>query len=82
MIPEGEADLLIVLTAVRSASFMPTVLVRDDTDLRTLLCYHAQTGNQAINFYSESRTGISKNRVWDINATKLKLVYVAQSYTY
>lgn len=70
---EGDADLLIVLTAVRSASLMPTVLVGDDTDLLILLCYHAQTDSQAIYFYSEPRAEISKNRIWDINATKLKL---------
>jgi len=52
---------------------MPTVLAGDDKDLPILLCYDAQTGSQAIYFYSEPRAGISKNRIWDVNATKPKL---------
>ena len=37
----ADADLLIVLKAVESATTMKTVLVGDDTDLLVLLCYHA-----------------------------------------
>ena len=36
---EGEADVLIVKTAVDSAVTHPTVLVGDDTDLLVLLCF-------------------------------------------
>jgi 5'-3' exonuclease len=69
---EGNADFPIVLIAVRSASFVTTILVGDGRDMLILLCYHTQTGSQAIYFYSEPRAGIPKNRTWDINATKLK----------
>ena len=37
----GDADLLIVLKVVRSATTTSTVLVGDDTDLIVLLCYYA-----------------------------------------
>ena len=37
----GDADLLIVRKAVKSATMVNTVLVGDDTDLLVLLCYHA-----------------------------------------
>ena len=36
-----DADVLIVKTAIASASTANTVLVGDDTDLLILLCYHA-----------------------------------------
>ena len=36
----GNADMLIVQTAVESASRCNTVLVGDDTDLLILLCFH------------------------------------------
>ncbi|KAK2706281.1 hypothetical protein QYM36_016349 [Artemia franciscana] len=78
---EGEADLIIVLTAVRSASFIPNVLIGDDTDLLIHFIYQILTGSQAMYFYSEPRAGISKNRIWDINAnSNLDVVYVTQSY--
>ena len=66
---KGDADLLIVLTAVQSASSISTVLVGDDTDLLILLCYHAQTSSQAISLSSWNL----RNRTWAINATNLKL---------
>ena len=37
----GDANLLIVKTAVESTRTSTTVLVGDDTDLLVLLCYHA-----------------------------------------
>ena len=36
----GDADMLIVQTAIQSASRSSTVLVDDDTDLLILLCFH------------------------------------------
>ena len=38
---DGDADLLIVKTAIVSARTKTTVLAGDDTDLLVLLCYHA-----------------------------------------
>jgi hypothetical protein len=39
----GDADILIVLKAVESATVSKTVLVGNDTDLLIVLCYHACT---------------------------------------
>lgn len=39
---QGDADLLIVQTAVATSQKVPTVVVGDDTDLIVLLCYHAK----------------------------------------
>ena len=36
----GDADMLIVQTAIQSSSRSSTVLVGDDTDLLILLCFH------------------------------------------
>ena len=40
---EGDADLVIVQTAIQSAQPGATVLIGDDTDLLFLLCYHAES---------------------------------------
>ena len=37
---KGDADILIVKTAVESAKVVSTVLIGDDTDLLILLCYY------------------------------------------
>ena len=37
---KGDADILIVKTAVESAKAVNTVLIGDDTDLLILLCYY------------------------------------------
>ena len=47
----GDADVLIVKTAVESARTRSTVLVGDDTDLLVLLCYHT-TPDTSFNIYS------------------------------
>ena len=39
---DGDADLLVVRAAVESGQAKTTVLVRDDTNLLVLLCYHAR----------------------------------------
>lgn len=39
---QGDADLLIVQTAIDTSQKVPTVLVGDDTDLLILLCHHAK----------------------------------------
>jgi len=49
----GDADLLIVKTAVHQAKSTTTVLVGDDTDLLVLLCFHAET--QSCPIYLQPR---------------------------
>ena len=44
----GDADLLIVKTAVESARSTDTILVGDDTDLLVLLIYHAEMNGKSI----------------------------------
>ena len=46
----GDADLLIVLTAVRSSMSQSTILVGDDTDLLVLLCHHASGLSKPLYF--------------------------------
>ncbi|CAH3108670.1 unnamed protein product, partial [Porites lobata] len=46
---EGDADVLIVKTAVESAKERNTVLVGDDTDLLVLLCFY--TRSDSFDFY-------------------------------
>jgi hypothetical protein len=62
----GDADVLIVLTAVRSSMSRYTVLIGDDTDLLVLLCYHASAMSFPIYFQPRSkphREAVS----WDIH---------------
>ena len=68
----GDADLLIVQTAIQSASASDTVLVGDDTDLLILLCFHTPIeSSHDIYFKLETKAGIHKlPRCWNINLTK------------
>ena len=64
---KGDADVLIVQTAVQCAVSGQTILVGDDTDLLVLLCYHVKDNSCDIFFKPESRTGTKKNpRCWNI----------------
>ena len=62
----GDADLLIVQTAIQSARSVPTVLVGDDTDLLVLLCYHAEMDAHDLFFKPEPKQMSKKRRFWDI----------------
>ena len=57
---KGDADILIVQTAVQCAVSCQTILVGDDTDLLVLLCYHVKDNSCDIFFKPESRTGTKK----------------------
>ena len=46
---KGDADVLIVQTAIESARSINTIVVGDDTDLLVLLCYHFEINSQ--NFF-------------------------------
>ena len=66
----GNADLLIVQTAVEYAKNDTTTVIREDTDLLVLLCMHADTNQLDIIFRSEAKQKTKKMRVWDIKKTK------------
>ena len=64
---KGDADVIIVQTAVQSASSRQTILVGDDTDLIVLLCFHTTDDICDIFFRPELKTGTKKNpRCWNI----------------
>ena len=69
---EGDADVLIVKTAVDSAVTHPTVLVGDDTDLLVLLCYHTKADGNDLYFRPEPKANSSfrEIRVWNILKVK------------
>ena len=66
----GDADLLIVLKAVESATTTNTVLVGDDTDLIILLRYHASLKSHDLFFCPEPKKNMKKPCIWNIKATK------------
>lgn len=45
---EGDTDLLIAQTTIERAFTSQTIVVGDDTDLRLLLCYHADSKLQDV----------------------------------
>ena len=69
---KGDADVLIVMTAVKCAENRDVALIGEDTDLLVLLCYHANLENNRIFFKSEPKQRLSSKslRVWDIKKTK------------
>ena len=69
----GDADLLIVQQAIKSATTTNTVLVGDDTDLIILLCYHASLESHDLFFCPEQRKNMKKPHIWNIKATKQML---------
>lgn len=67
----GDADLLIVQTAIASAARQDTVLIADDTDLLVLLLYHAVRIQHNIFFKPEPRKqSLKLPRTWDIKAAR------------
>ena len=70
---EGDADVLIVKTAVDSAVTHPTVLVGDDTDLLVLLCYHTKADGNDFDFRPEPKATSRESRVWNMLKVKAEL---------
>ena len=64
----GDADLLIVQKAVKSASTVHTVLVGDDTDLLILLIYHASLDSCSLFLKPEPKKSTKYPRVWNTHA--------------
>ena len=69
----GDADLLIVHTAVPSATSCNTVLVGDDTYLLVLLCYHASLESHDLFFCPEPKKNTKQPCTWNIMAVKQRL---------
>ena len=65
-----DADVLIVQTAVASATTKDTVLVGDDTDLLVLLLHHADMNAHELFLAPEPKQASKKRRVWCIQQSK------------
>ena len=63
---DGDADLLIVKTAVDSARSKTTVLVGGDTDLLILLLFHANPDTRDLFFIPEPKSNYFRRRIWNI----------------
>ena len=70
---EGDADVLIVKTAVDSTVTHPTVLVGDDTDLLVLFCYHTKADGNDLYFRPEPKANSRESRVWNMLKVKAEL---------
>lgn len=68
----GDADVLIVNTAISKARSFPTVLVGDDTDLLVLLLHYGELEARDLFFRPEPRQQGTR-RAWDIKKAKISL---------
>lgn len=67
----GDADVLIVLTAIESAQHHDTVLIGEDTDLLILLLHHIKDAKNNVFFRSEPRKmSLKPTRCWDIKTAR------------
>ena len=69
----GDADLLIVKTAVQAARSHNSVLVGDDTDLLVLMLYHGEMDANDLFFIPQPKQHSKTRRVWNIKKTKSAL---------
>ena len=70
----GDADLLIVQTAVAAANIRQTVVIADDTDVLVLLIHHAAEVASNVWFQPTPKRNTQKmNRCWNIGATRTHL---------
>ncbi|KAG1660829.1 Astacin-like metalloprotease toxin 1 [Nymphon striatum] len=68
---KGDADLLIVQTAIDSSATRNTVLIGEDTDFLVLLCHHSRNTQHNIFFMSEQKANVQKApRCWNISVTR------------
>ena len=67
---KGDADVLIVKTAVESVKTADTIFVGDDTDLLILLCYYADIHSKDLYLKPEPRQKTKTPRIWDIKKVK------------
>ena len=66
---KGDADILIVKTAVESAKVVSTVLIGDDTDLLILLCHYGHAIEKDLFLKPERKADTKKHKVWNMKAT-------------
>ena len=70
----GDADLLIVKTAIECADEKETIVVADDTDILVLLLYHVQDTKYNVWFQpSTKRNSRKPKRSWSITAFRSRL---------
>ena len=69
----ADANVLIVKTAIESATERPTVLVGDDTDLIVLLFYLTQPDAYDLHFRLEPKANSRQSKVWNIKQVKAEL---------
>ena len=71
---KGDADVMIVDTAITKARDQTTVLIGEDTDLLVLLLYHAEMDAKELFFRPEPRQrDMTMRKLWDIKKTKTVL---------
>ena len=71
---KGDADVMIVDTAITKARDQTTVLIGEDTDLLVLLLYHAEMDAKELFFRTEPRQrDMTVRKLWDIKKTKTVL---------
>ena len=68
----GDADTLIVDTAINLAKQTPTTVIGEDTDLLVLLLHHYTADLNQMQFRSDSKSTKSV-KIWDIRATQTTL---------
>ena len=77
---EGDADLLIIQTAVEASRSQDVIVIGEDTDLLVLLIHHIHVESCGIFFRSERKQTAKKMvKVWDIKALKRDIEEVASS---
>ena len=70
---DGDADVLIVKTAVESANTEDTILVGDDTELLILLAHYVRVDAHRLYMRPEPKSSSKKRRVWYIIEIKKDL---------
>ena len=65
----GDADILIVQTALKAAKDYPTVLIGEDTDLLVLALHHF-TNEKPLYFTYEPKQTQQLAEVWNIGHAK------------
>ena len=66
---DGDADLLIVQTAVEKSE-IGQVVYGEDTDLLVFLCHYADKESNNIYFTSDKQVPMKTMKVWDISKTQ------------
>ena len=69
---DGDADIVIVAHALKSAETCDTIVVGDDTDLMILLCHHATSNHKKLYFHPEAKSG-QQRRYMDIHKARSEL---------